>query len=160
MTNLRTYAQTHPERVSELILRGVCTVTQTEIDWYYQFGVSEMFPDKWAAFQAPIPEVERHDMVAAYHRRLMGGQPCCPAGSGKGMDDMGRGSHHPSTRSCLIGSLQRGHFALAFARLENHFFTHKAWLEGGQMLANADRLKGIPGVIVHGRYDMPCAGAA
>jgi len=66
------YAETHPERITELLLRGVYTLTRPELDWYYQFGVSEMFPDKWEAFVAPIPEAERHEMMAAYHRRLTG----------------------------------------------------------------------------------------
>ena len=64
------YAETHPQRVSELVVRGVYTVTRAELDWYYQFGVSEMFPDRWEAFLAPIPEAERGDLMAAYRRRL------------------------------------------------------------------------------------------
>src|SRR5450830_1232048 len=66
------YAQKHPQRVSELVLRGVYTVTRAELDWYYQYGVSEMFPEKWARFQAPVPEAERGHMMAAYHRLLTG----------------------------------------------------------------------------------------
>ncbi|WP_215090371.1 prolyl aminopeptidase [Halomonas sp. ISL-56] len=150
------YAQTHPDRVSELILRGVYTVTQAEIDWYYQFGVSEMFPDKWAAFQAPIPELERHDMVAAYRRRLMGDDPVAQLEAAKAWTIWEGETITLLPDPAFSAPYREGHFALAFARLENHFFTHKAWLEEGQLLANADRLKGIPGVIVHGRYDMPC----
>ncbi|OAL57891.1 MULTISPECIES: prolyl aminopeptidase [unclassified Halomonas] len=150
------YAQTHPDRVSELILRGVYTVTQAEIDWYYQFGVSEMFPDKWAAFQAPIPELERHDMVAAYRRRLMGDDPVAQLEAAKAWTIWEGETITLLPDPAFSAPYREGYFALAFARLENHFFTHKAWLEEGQLLANADRLKGIPGVIVHGRYDMPC----
>ncbi|MDQ7727871.1 prolyl aminopeptidase [Halomonas sp. SpR8] len=150
------YAQSHPDRVSELILRGVYTVTQAEIDWYYQFGVSEMFPDKWAAFQSLIPIEERHNMVAAYHRRLMGDDPVAQLEAAKAWTIWEGETITLLPDSALSAPYREGHFALAFARLENHFFTHKAWLEEGQLLANADRLKGIPGVIVHGRYDMPC----
>lgn len=150
------YTQTHPDRVSELILRGVYTVTQAEIDWYYQFGVSEMFPDKWAAFQAPIPETERHDMVAAYHRRLMGDNPIVQLEAAKAWTIWEGETITLLPAPDLSAPYREGHFALAFARLENHYFTHRAWLEEGQLLANADKLKGIPGVIVHGRYDMPC----
>ncbi|WP_386082462.1 prolyl aminopeptidase [Vreelandella sp. F11] len=150
------YTQTHPGRVSELILRGVYTVTQAEIDWYYQFGVSEMFPDKWASFQAPIPETERHDMVAAYHRRLMGDNPIVQLEAAKAWTIWEGETITLLPAPDLSAPYREGHFALAFARLENHYFTHRAWLEEGQLLANADRLKGIPGVIVHGRYDMPC----
>lgn len=150
------YAQTHPQRVSELILRGVYTLTQAEIDWYYQFGVSEMFPDKWAAFQAPIPVEERDDMVAAYHRRLMGDDPAVQLEAAKAWTLWEGETITLLPDPAFSAPFREGHYALAFARLENHFFTHKAWLEEGQLLANAYRLKGIPGVIVHGRYDMPC----
>lgn len=151
-----TYAQTHPDRVSELILRGVYTLTQAEIDWYYQFGVSEMFPDKWAAFQAPIPEAERHDMVAAYHRRLVGDDPVAQLEAAKAWTIWEGETITLLPDPAFSAPFRDGHYALAFARLENHYFSHRAWLEEGQLLANADRLKGIPGVIVHGRYDMPC----
>lgn len=150
------YAQTHPERVSELILRGVYTLTQAEIDWYYQFGVSEMFPDKWAAFQAPIPEAERHDMVAAYRRRLVGEDPVAQLEAAKAWTIWEGETITLLPDPAFSAPFREGHYALAFARLENHYFTHRAWLEEGQLLANADRLKGIPGVIIHGRYDMPC----
>lgn len=150
------YAQTHPDRVSELILRGVYTLTQAEIDWYYQFGVSEMFPDKWALFQAPIPEEERHDMVAAYRRRLVGDDPVVQLEAAKAWTIWEGETITLLPDPSLSEPYRDGHYALAFARLENHYFTHKAWLEEGQLLANANRLKDIPGVIIHGRYDMPC----
>lgn len=151
-----TYTQTHPDRVSELILRGVYTLTQAEIDWYYQFGVSEMFPDKWAAFQAPIPAEERDDMVAAYRRRLVGGDPAVQLEAAKAWTIWEGETITLLPDPSLSEPFRDGHYALAFARLENHYFTHRAWLEEGQLLDNAYRLKGIPGVIVHGRYDMPC----
>ncbi|WP_377295624.1 prolyl aminopeptidase [Rhizobium sp. SGZ-381] len=150
------YAETHPQRVSELVLRGIYTLTKAELDWYYQFGVSEMFPDKFERFQAPIPEDERHEMMAAYRRRLTG-------------DD-----RKEQVRAALAWSLWEGEtitllpnpeysggfgeedYALAFARIENHYFVHAGWLEEGQLLRDAYKLKDIPGVIIHGRYDMPC----
>jgi proline iminopeptidase len=150
------YAQTHPERVSELILRGVYTLTRAEIDWYYQFGVSEMFPDKWALFQAPIPQAERHDMVAAYHRRLTGDDPVAQIEAAKAWTIWEGETITLLPDPEFSEPFRDGHYALAFARLENHYFIHGAWLEEGQLLANADRLAGIPGTIVHGRYDMPC----
>ena len=150
------YAETHPERVSELVLRGVYTLTRAELDWYYQFGVSEMFPDKWERFQAPIPENERHEMMAAYRRRLTGTDReeqlrCAVAWS----------SWEGETITLLPNPDYSDHFydpefALAFARIENHFFVHAGWLEEGQLLRDAVKLKDIPGVIIHGRYDMPC----
>ena len=151
------YAETHPDRVSELVLRGIFMATEAEIRWYYQFGVSQMLPDKYARFQAPIPPEERGDMVAAYHRRLFGDDEAAKLEAAKAwtiwegetitlLPDPANTEHY-----------QDGHFALAFARIENHYFTHGAWLDEGQLLANAGKLAGIPGVIVHGRYDMPCS---
>ncbi|QLF69972.1 prolyl aminopeptidase [Peteryoungia desertarenae] len=150
------YAETHPEHVSELVLRGIYTLTRAELDWYYQFGVSEMFPDKWERFCAPIPENERHEMMAAYRRRLTGTDReeqlrCAVAWS----------SWEGETITLLPNPDYSDHFydpefALAFARIENHFFVHAGWLEEGQLLRDAYKLKDIPGVIIHGRYDMPC----
>ncbi len=150
------YSETHPERVSELVVRGVYTVTRAELDWYYRFGVSEMFPDKWERFLAPIPEAERGDLIAAYRRRLVGEDEAAKLEAALAwtlwegetitlLPDAGFTAHHSDA-----------HYALAFARIENHYFTHSCWLEERQLLDRAGRLKGIPGAIVHGRYDMPC----
>lgn len=150
------YAQTHPDRVSELVLRGIYALTEAELSWYYQFGVSEMFPDKWEHFIAPIPETERGNLMAAYRKRLIGDDPveqnrCAKAWSiweGETITLL------PEAR--LTTQHSDDVFALAFARIENHYFTHKGWLEEAQLIRDADRLAGIPGVIIHGRYDMPC----
>jgi proline iminopeptidase len=150
------YAETHPQHVSELVLRGIYTVTKAEIDWYYQSGVSEMFPEKWERFQSPIPAEERHDMVTAYHKRL-------------NSDDLNTQLEAAKAWSIWEGetitllpnphyseAFADGHFALAFARIENNYFFNKAWLEDGQLMRGAYKLKGIKGTIIHGRYDMPC----
>jgi len=150
------YAETHPEHVSELVLRGIYTLTKAELNWYYQFGVSEMFPDKWERFQAPIPEDERHDMMGAYRRYLTGTDrkkqlECAIAWS----------TWEGGTITLLPNPDYEAHFgeddyAIAFARIENHFFVHGGWMDEGQLLRDAYKLRDIPGVIVHGRYDMPC----
>lgn len=150
------YAQTHPARVSALVLRGIYTVTAAELRWYYQFGVSEMFPAQWARFQAPIPEAERGDMIAAYRRRLTSDDPAVQREAARAWS-----LWEGETITLLPDPAFRlahgeDQFALAFARLENHYFVHACWLEEGQLLRDAHRLHGIPGVIVHGRYDMPC----
>lgn len=150
------YSQTHPERVSELVLRGIYTLTKAELDWYYQFGVSEMFPDKWERFQAPIPEDERHEMMAAYRKRLVGDDRdeqlrCARAWSlweGETITLL--------PNPAYSGTFEEDDYALAFARIENHYFVHAGWLEEGQLLRDAYKMKDIPGVIIHGRYDMPC----
>jgi proline iminopeptidase len=150
------YAETHPNHVSELVLRGIYTLTRAELDWYYQFGVSEMFPDKWERFQAPIPENERHDMMGAYRRYLTGTDrkkqlECAIAWS----------TWEGGTITLLPNPDYEAHFgeddyAIAFARIENHFFVHGGWMDEGQLLRDAHKLRDIFGVIVHGRYDMPC----
>jgi len=150
------YAEAHPERVSALILRGVYTVTKAELAWYYQFGVSEMFPEKWERFQAPIPKTERGDMIAAYRKRLTGDDPAAQIEAATAWSAW-EGETITLLPSAEISATHHDpHFALAFARLENHYFVHECWLEEGQLLRDAGRLRGIPGTIVHGRYDMPC----
>jgi len=150
------YAETHPERVSELILRGVYTATREEIRWYYQWGVSQMFPDKWERFLAPIPEVERDDLVAAYNRRLTGDDSAAQLEAAKAWSLWEGETITLLPSPALTDQHDDDHFAIAFARIENHYFFHDCWLEPGQLLRDAGRLKGIPGLIVHGRYDMPC----
>jgi proline iminopeptidase len=150
------YAQTHPERVSELIVRGIYMVTRPELEWFYQFGVSEMFPDKWERFIAPIPEDERGDMMAAYHRRLIGSDRKAQVEAARAWSifegEVITLLPDPETS----GKFGEDDYAVAFARIENHYFVNGGWLEEGQLLRDAHKLHGIPGVIVHGRYDMPC----
>ncbi|SDD29442.1 prolyl aminopeptidase Serine peptidase. MEROPS family S33 [Sphingomonas sp. YR710] len=150
------YAETHPERVSALILRGVYTATRPELDWYYQFGVSEMFPDKYEAFQAPIPEAERGAMMAAYRKLLTGDDRNTQIEAAKAWSLWEGETITLLPSPGLTTAHGDDHFALAFARIENHYFVHDCWLEPEQLLRNAGRLRGIPGTIVHGRYDMPC----
>ncbi|MEN3746297.1 prolyl aminopeptidase [Sphingomonas sp. HF-S3] len=150
------YSQKHPERVSEIVLRGIYLCTRPELDWFYQFGVSELFPDKYERFAAPIPVEERGDMLAAYHRRLTTGTREDQIAAARAwslfegevvtlLPDPGLSAQH-----------DEGDFALAFARIESHYFVHGCWLEPDQLLTGAATLRGIPGTIVHGRYDMPC----
>ena len=151
------YAETHPQRVSELILRGVYTLTQAELDWYYRFGVSEMFPDKWERFLGVLktPE-ERADPVTAYRALLTGADEAAKLEAAKAWSSWEGETITLLPHAGYSADFSDGHFALAFARIENHFFVHKAWLRERQLLDDAHKLKGIPGVIVHGRYDMPC----
>lgn len=150
------YAQTHPERVSELVLRGVYTVTRAELQWYYQFGVSEMYPDKWAQFIAPVPEAERGDMMAAYRKLLTSDDKATRLNAAKAWSMWEGGTVKLLPDAAFTQEFGEDDFALAFARIENHYFVHGAWLEEGQLLRDAAKLHAIPGTIVHGRYDMPC----
>ena len=150
------YAQTHPNRVSELVLRGIYTLTEAELSWYYQFGVSEMFPDKWERFIAPIPEAERGDLMAAYRKRLVGDNRAEQIAAAKAWS-LWEGETITLLPDPAISAQHDGDdFALAFSRIENHYFTHAGWLEEGQLIRDAGKLASIPGVIIHGRYDMPC----
>lgn len=150
------YAEKHPECVSELILRGVYTVTQGELDWYYQFGVSEMFPEKWERFVAPIPETERSNNISAYRKLLTGPDKAAQLRAAKAWSLWEGETITLMPHAEYSEAFGDDEFAIAFARIENHYFYHKCWLEEGQLLRNAHQLRGIPGSIIHGRYDMPC----
>ena len=151
------YAETHPARVSELILRGVYTLTQAELDWYYRFGVSEMFPDKWERFLSVLKtEEERADPMTAYRALLTGDDEALKLEAARAWSTWEGETITLLPDAGFAAVFSDGHFALAFARIENHYFVHKAWLRERQLLDDAHKLKGIPGVIVHGRYDMPC----
>jgi proline iminopeptidase len=148
------YAQTHPLRVTGLILRGIFTLRRWELLWYYQHGASLLFPDKWERFLAPIPQGERDDLISAYHRRLTSPDPKVRLEAARAwslwegetitlLPDPGYSEQHA-----------QDDYALAFARIENHYFVHGGWLEEGQLLSDAGRLRGIPGIIIQGRYDI------
>lgn len=150
------YAQKHPDRVSALILRGIYTMTQPELKWYYQFGVSEMHPEKWDQFLEPIPENQRSDLLGAYHRMLTGDDPVAQLKAAKAWTIWEGETITLLPDAEFATPFKDGHYALAFARIETHYFINKGWMEEGQLLRDAGQLAGIPGTIVHGRYDMPC----
>ncbi len=147
------YAQTHPARATELVLRGIFTFRQTELDWLYQYGASEIFPDKWEEFLAAIPEAEHGDMVAAYHKRLTGDDPAEQLAAAKAWSKWEAETVTLLPNPHVIEEHTDDDFAIAISRIENHYMINKGWLDEGQLIANAGRLKGIPGVIVQGRYD-------
>jgi proline iminopeptidase len=147
------YAQTHPARATELVLRGIFTFRQTELDWLYLYGASEIFPDKWEEFLAPIPTAERADMVGAYHRRLTGDDPAAQLEAAKAWSKWEAETVTLLPDPHLIEEFTDDAFAVAIARIENHYMLNKGWLDEGQLIAGSARLAGIPGVIVQGRYD-------
>lgn len=149
------YAETHPERVTEIILRGIFMLRRWELEWFYQQGTDALFPDAWEAYLAPIPEAERGDLMAAYYKRLTGNNEAEKLACARAW------STWEGTTLSLLPDAERqarfgdDHFAIAFARIECHYFMNKGFFErDDQLLANARRLKGIPGVMVHGRYDV------
>jgi len=147
------YAQTHPEHVSELIVRGIFTVRQAELEWFYQGGAAWLFPDHWEQFLAPIPENERDDLIAAYHRRLTGTdrQEQLRAAQAWTQWESRTITLLPSAEHQQARAADES--ALAFARIENHYVFNGAFMEEGQLIRDAHRLRDIPGVIIQGRYD-------
>ncbi len=147
------YAQKHPDRVSELIVRGIFTLRRQELDWFYQEGASWIFPDAWEEFLAPIPAAERGDLVAAYHRRLTGHDDNARLEAAKAWCKW-EGVTITLLPSQAFAEVYTGDaFAIAMARIENHYFTHGGWMDEGQLIRDAALLRNIPGVIVQGRYD-------
>jgi proline iminopeptidase len=149
------YAEAHPDRVTELVLRGIFTLRKSEIDWFYQDGASHLFPDAWEGYLAPIPEAERDDLPGAYHRRLFDPDPAVhvPAGVAWTVWENSTIRLIPDEEGIAAARSDEA-AAVAFARIENHYFTHGGWMEDGQLIRDASaRLGGIPGVIVQGRYD-------
>ncbi len=149
------YAISHPENVLHLVLRGVFMMTQAELDWFYGGGAGQFWPEPWARFSDLIPEDERGDMIAAYHQRLFSGDHQTETRYARAWS--GWENALASVYSSGQGGEAPGEYARAFARLENHYFTNRGFLDhDGWILDNARVLHGIPGVIVQGRYDMIC----
>ncbi|MFK7731087.1 MAG: prolyl aminopeptidase [Pseudomonadales bacterium] len=150
------YAEKHPEHVLGMILRGIFLCRKNEIDWLYRHGASLVFPDYWEDFIAPIPEAERDDLLAAYYKRLVSNNELARMAAAKAwcLWEARCSTLRPSASS--VEFFSQPHLALAMARIEAHFFAHRGFLEPNQILREASRLNGIPGTIVHGRYDMIC----
>jgi proline iminopeptidase len=153
------YAQTHPERVSELVLRGIFALRRRELLWYYQHGASLLFPDKWERFLAPIPAGERDDLIAAYRRRLTDPDPAVQLAAARAWSLWEGQTITLLPDEGYTRQFGADDYARAFARIENHYFVHAGWLEEGQLLRDAPRLREIPGVIVQGRYDVATPAA-
>jgi len=150
------YAQTHRERVRGLIVRGIFFCRDEEIRWFYQEGASRIFPDYWADFVAPIAAADRHDMLGAYHRVLTGADDLARMAAAKAWSVWEGRTATLLPNSAVVNHFGDPHVALSLARIECHYFVHQAFLRPNQLLEDAGRLAGIPGVIVHGRYDLIC----
>lgn len=148
------YAQTHPDRVTELVLRGIFALRRAELLWYYQEGASWLFPDKWERFLAPIPPDERGDLIAAYHRRLTHADPAVRLEAARAWS-LWEGETITLLPNDAFSTQHAGDdFALAFARIENHYFVNAGFLRKGQLIEEAQKLRQIPAVIIQGRYDI------
>jgi proline iminopeptidase len=153
------YAQTHPDRVTALVLRGIFTLRPFELYWFYQEGASLVFPDKWEDYVAPIPDNERDDMIAAFHSRLNDPDPAVrlPAARAWSVWEGSAITLLPDPE--IISEHEDDDYAVTFARIENHYFVNGGFFEDDQLIRDIDKIRHIPCVIVQGRYDM-CTPAA
>jgi proline iminopeptidase len=151
------YAQSHPDRVSELVLRGIFMLRESEIRWFYQSGASAVFPDVWETYLAPIPPTERDDLVRAYHRRLTGPDRAIALEAARAWSVWEGATSFLHPDKDHIAHSGEDHFALAMARIECHYFVHGGFFrQEDQLLADVGRIRDIPAVIVQGRYDVVC----
>ncbi len=156
------YAETHPERVTELVLRGIFLHRKQELNWSYQEGgASTLFPDAWEPFAAHIPENERGDMLAAYYRRLNSENAAEQLEAAKIWSKWEGATSKLLPDSAFTAEFEEPEFALRFARIEAHYFVNGGFFEvDGQLLRDVGRIRHIPGVIVNGRYDVVCPMAS
>lgn len=151
------YAQKHPAAVAELVLRGIFLLRRWELEWFYQQGTSRLFPDAWDEYLAAIPAVEHGDLISAYHRRLTSDDAAVRLAAARAWSVWEASCSYLHQDLAFIDSHRGEDFALAFARIESHYFVNGGFFEEeGQLLRDAHRLHGIPGTIVQGRYDVVC----
>lgn len=150
------YAEAHPERVLGLILRGIFLCRAQDLHWFYQEGASRIFPEYWEEYLAPIPEAERDELMHAYHRRLTGENELARMSAAKAWSLWEARCATLRPNQGVEEHFSDPHIALALARIEAHYFVNGIFLEENHILQQASRLAGIPGTIIHGRYDMIC----
>jgi proline iminopeptidase len=150
------YAETHPNRVLGLILRGIFLCRRKEIQWFYQHGAHHIFPDYWEEFLRPIPPEEQDDMLKAYYQRLTGDDEIARLTAAKAWSIWEGRAATLRPNKGVLNHFGDTHTALSLARIEAHYFMHNAYLRDNQILEDAHRLEDIPGHIIHGRYDMIC----
>jgi proline iminopeptidase len=150
------YCQKHPDRVTEIVLRGIFMLRKKEIDWFYQHGASEIFPDRWQHYLEPIPRSERGDLLKAYYQRLTSDDSEIRLAAAKAW------SVWEGTTSTLLPNAEiadafgEAEMALALARIECHYFMNHGFMEDDQLIKDVDKIRNIPAVIVQGRYDVVC----
>ncbi|RDJ00126.1 prolyl aminopeptidase [Dyella solisilvae] len=151
------YAQTHPEQVTELVLRGIFMLRRWELEWFYQKGCDALYPDAWEPYLHAIPEAERGDLMSAYYRRLTSSDPHVRVNAARAWSVWEGATSYLWQDPGHIESSGQDEFALAFARIECHYFVHGGFFEhDDQLLRNVERIRKIPAVIVQGRYDVVC----
>ncbi|QRP44961.1 prolyl aminopeptidase [Amycolatopsis sp. FDAARGOS 1241] len=150
------YAETHPDRVTELVLRGIFTARQSEFDWIYRGGAAHLFPAEWEDFLAPLPEAHRKDPLKGYGELLASEDRAVRERAAIAWSTWEGATVALVPQEAFVNRYADPSFALTFARLAVHYFGHGAWLDDGQLIRDAGKLAGIPGVLVQGRYDAVC----
>jgi len=150
------YAQTYPERVLGLILRGIFLCRNEDIQWFYQQGADRFFPEYWHDFIAPIEAEKRHDMVSAYHEVLTSDNEILRMRAAEAWSVWEGRTSTLKTNPDLVSHFGDPYHALAMARIECHYFKHESFIESNQILNNCHFIETIPTTIIHGRYDMVC----
>jgi proline iminopeptidase len=151
------YAESHPARVSELIVRGIFMLTQFELHWFYQQGASALFPDRWEPYIDAIPPNERHDLIKAFYRRLTSGDRTEMVNAARAWSMWEAATSYLRVNEQNLHKWSEEDFAIAVARIECHYFVNRGFFESeDQLLRNVSRIRRIPGVIVQGRYDVVC----
>jgi proline iminopeptidase len=151
------YAQTHPDKVTELVLRGIFLLRRSELEWFYQQGCNALYADAWETYRDAIPEVERADMMSAYYRRLTSPDAATRIAAARAWSVWEGATSFLWQDRTHIASSGENEFALAFARIECHYFVNGGFLEhDNQLLRNVERIRDIPAIIVQGRYDVVC----
>ena len=151
------YAEAHPARVTELVLRGIFLLREHELDWFYQQGASTLFPDRWEDYIAPIPAAERGDLMRAFHRRLTGTDRAAAIAAARAWAVWEGSTSFLLTDDDNVRKWGEDDFALAVARIECHYFVNGGFLRSEtQLLDDVARIRHIPAVIVQGRYDVVC----
>ncbi|MGE3975440.1 MAG: prolyl aminopeptidase [Bdellovibrionales bacterium] len=150
------YAQTHPQKVTGLILRGIFMCRPSEIEWFYQDGAEQIFPDLWEKYVAPIPPEERHQMVRAYYKRLTSPEENVRLEAARAWSTWEGSTLSLLPNDEMIATFSADQTAVSLARIECHYFLHDSWFKPDQLLNDVSKIKHIPAIIVHGRYDVVC----
>lgn len=150
------YCQKHPDRVTEIVLRGIFVLRKKEIDWFYQHGASEIFPDRWQHYLAPIPKHERGDLLHAYYTRLTSDDSEVRLTAAKAWSQWEGSTSTLLPNADIADAFGEPEMALALARIECHYFVNNGFMDDNQLINEVDKIRNIPAVIVQGRYDVVC----
>ena len=150
------YSQKHPERVTEIILRGIFMLRKKEIEWFYQNGASELFPDFWQRYLEPIPKSERNDLLQAYYKRLTSDDYTIRLKAAKAWSLWEASTSFLMPNDKLTTAFIENDLALSLARIECHYFVNGGFMEENQLIKNLDKIRNIPAIIIQGRYDVVC----